>query len=196
MTRSSMLDLIQRVRELVGDPESVTQAFDAEHIQNSLDEHQQRERYWPLEPVPSYGAGGGVVQYLEFHTRGLLHWEQGVEIVNSSYTVVAPASADLLAGRFTFAGSQSVPLFLSCYHYNIYLAAADLLERSLATLRFDHDRMVSSGTTARGDQSGESSQSSTYEYRSQKFRMTRQLIQELRAQGGIEVGHFRPTDVK
>ena len=195
MPRPTMLDLIERVRQLIGDPESPSQVFDADQIQNVLDERQTRKRYWLLEPVVSYQAGGSSVQYTEFHTRGATNWEQGVEIVNNSYTVVTPSTSDLLAGRFIFASSQQIPLFISGYHYNIYQAAADLLERSLATLRLSTDRVVSSGSTTKGDQSSESSRSSTFEYSSQKFKMTRLLIEELRAQGGIEAGAFRVTDV-
>lgn len=140
--RSSMGDLILRVRTLVNDPApfpqgSATPQFGDQAIQDFLDRHQAIVRYAQLQPAPDL-LTGGVISYVEY-VAGDQDWEADAVLRDAAFGVLTPASADLINGVWTLSTSSVPPVFATGKTYDVYAAAADVLEAWAATvvLRFD-----------------------------------------------------------
>lgn len=133
--RDSMLPLIARVRDLIGDAASASSApaFSDVQIQQALDEHKRFVRYAPLTADPNR-APGGIISYNTFFAK-VGDWEADAQLVGPSYTVLAPATSDYIAGAWTFTTpppGQPLPVFIIGQTYDIYGAARDLLRRLAA----------------------------------------------------------------
>ena len=137
--RNSMAELISRLRSLVGDPAGADQEFDDQSLQDHLDRHRSEVRYLELTGAETI-APGGAVSYLDYYAdRG--DWENDEKLYNSTYAELAPATSDRLTGHWTFAADQDPPVYIVGKAYDVYAAAADLLEAWAARekLSFDFD---------------------------------------------------------
>jgi hypothetical protein len=125
-----MADLITRTRRLIGDPAGASATFDDQAIQDALDERSAGVFLEPLRPAPSRSG------QLREYTATWGDWDGGVILEDAAGQQLAPATTDLLSGRWTFA--QHTPAcYLTGRTYDRYAAAADLLEAwaALAKLR-------------------------------------------------------------
>ena len=124
--RGSMGDLVARVRLLIGD--AVTGGvFGDQEIQDTLDQRREVVRYAALRPEPTLQVTTGVMQYLDyFGTRGF--WESDATLYGPAWQQVAPATSDWLTGHWTFGSSQIPTVWIVGKIYDVYGAAADLLE--------------------------------------------------------------------
>ena len=136
--RSTMNALIGRMRILVNDPSGSSQNFTDQTIQDVMDE--SREDIKNLALVPKVTFSGSTMQYLDYYSR-LTNWEDDYVIkqyltvdITSSVTTAEPISA-----HWYFSTTKLPPIYISGKTYDIYRAAADLLERLAAQymLRFD-----------------------------------------------------------
>lgn len=108
--RDGMLQIIERVRELIGDESGVQ--FVNQRIQDVLDENARGDA-WYLE---LRGQGtimpGGTVRYYDFYAP-VCPWDESASLYNGEYTALtgtlAPGTADYMRGYFNFAGSASPP---------------------------------------------------------------------------------------
>lgn len=128
--RNSLLPLVARVRLMVDDPGGEGQQFTDAEVQDALDRRRDEARYIPLTEIPTI-LPGGTTTYLIF-TAPVGAWEDGIEVVNSSYEPLTPTDADLMNGRFTFAAEPRLPVMLSGFTYDLHGSAGDLL-MTLAT---------------------------------------------------------------
>lgn len=124
--RSSMLNLIPRVRTLINDPSGSSEAFSDQDIQDVLDASRQSLRYLVLAPAPSYS--GATILYLDYYAD-LTDWEDDVAFWQWRINSVSPSVSENIAGHWTFAQTTLPPVYLVGKTYDIYRAAADLLER-------------------------------------------------------------------
>lgn len=146
--RASMADLIQRVRVMINDAAAEPVFSDLE-IQEALDRHRRDRRYEPLEPAETMTPGGGMA-YLDYYAaRG--DWEDDVSLVDGGYNPVTPTTSDLSVGRWTFAEEPRRPVMAVGKVYDLYGAAADVLEAWAARVALDFDFHVA-GQTFRGSQ--------------------------------------------
>jgi hypothetical protein len=139
--RSTMQDLIDRVRAMIGDPRRSDQTFEDQAIQDCLDRHCKSVRYAMPDPVGTIIPPGGTIKYLEFWAN-TGDWEGmagtagtvGTRFYNGRWQDIWPASDDPQRGRWTFAGSADPPwgplrpVTVTGSHYDCYGAAAELLE--------------------------------------------------------------------
>lgn len=135
MARQSMQNLINLVRDLIGDAAETDSVFSDDQIERSLDAHCQSHFYLPLAPVPAI-VNGNEVQ-LEWSANDG-YWESDAKLYDASYNQINPVTGDYLTGRWAFATSQNgVVIFGKTY--DVYGAAADLLETwaSLTATEFD-----------------------------------------------------------
>ena len=138
MARATMAPLINRVRGLIGDPAGPEQAFTDDEVQAALDRTQLLVRYAPLRPLPSL-LPGGIVEYRD-HVADLTDWEDGELLTDAAYQPVTPVMADRLAGRWSFASpGVNPPVLLTGATYDVFGAAADLLEAWAAKVKLDFD---------------------------------------------------------
>jgi hypothetical protein len=128
--RSSMSDLITRTRLMVADPAGPTQLFDSQAIQDTLDACREDVQYEALEPRPTLSPSG--ITYTDYWSpRGW--WESDAVLIGISYATLTPATSDYVVGHWTFS-NQYPPALIKGKRYDVYRAAADLLELKLASL--------------------------------------------------------------
>jgi hypothetical protein len=134
--RSSMAALIARVRSMINDTAGATQQFADTEIQDVLDESRQAVYNGALKPIPTFS--GATIQYLNYEAE-LGSWEDDLVLKQFLITVVTPATSENIVGRWTFAATALPPVFITGKTYDVYCAAADLLERWSAryATRFD-----------------------------------------------------------
>ncbi len=134
-----MADLITRVRLLINDPAGASPVFSDQEVQDALDRHRSDVRYLELTPAETV-APGGAVSYLDYYAdRG--DWEADEALYDSTYAALAPSASDRLTGHWTFAADTDPPVYLVGKSYDVYAAAADLLEAWAARekMAFDFD---------------------------------------------------------
>src|SRR6266446_1476970 len=119
-------NLIPRVRILINDPQGATQTFDDQTIQDVLDESRQDVFNMPLKPQWTFS--GTTPQVLDYETD-LGGWEDGYTLKQYPTVLVTPNLLEPIAGHWAFAASTLPPVFISGKLYDVYHAAADLLER-------------------------------------------------------------------
>ncbi len=158
--RATMSDLIERTRELIGDPAGADQAFSPASIQNALDRHQAWARYEALRAEPDLSG-----QYLE-HFAAVGDWEADERLYDSSGTQLTPATADRVTGYWTFAASTP-SVYLVGKTYDLYGAAADLLEQWAARLARKFD-ISDSNSSYKRSQAAERLESLARTYRQQQ----------------------------
>lgn len=122
--RDGMPALVELVARLVNDPEF---AYHEDwQIQDALDQYREEARYWGLVEVPTR-AEGGAITYLTFKAP-CGHWEADGTLYDHDYTALTPATSDWMTGRWTFSSAPTRPVYLLGWTYDVYAAAADLLE--------------------------------------------------------------------
>lgn len=125
--------LIPRVRILINDPAGASQQFADQDIQDVLDEGRIDKFNFVLEPQWTFNVAGialGVFDYFAPPQWG--NWEDGVVLKQYLTTVVTPATSENIVGHWTFTNSTFPPVMITGKTYDLYRAAADLLERLAA----------------------------------------------------------------
>lgn len=135
--RSSMDDIITRVRLMISDSAGDNQVFSDQEIQDALDSHRVDQRYLALQAVESI-APGGTVTYLD-HWAPVGDWEGDAEVVDAAYNVLTPDSSDYLLGHWTFSSEPSWPVRVTGKSYERFGAAVDLLETWASKVALDFD---------------------------------------------------------
>jgi hypothetical protein len=135
--------LVQSVREMVADTirRAEGDGCDVAHlddrIQWFLDNHYQEHRYLSLCELPRI-APGGSVSYTDFRAH-CKNWGTAAIFVDSTYGTLTPATADYHRGYFTFATAPLRPVIVFGTVYDLYGAAADLLDERAALMSEDFD---------------------------------------------------------
>ena len=157
--RSSMADLIARIRVMIADPTSTTMLFQDQDIQDKLDEHRDDVRYLQLTMTPSIVNAASTnnqpsMIFADYYSVGFEWWEsdvtlQGNTINGKAWAVLNPLGSDYIVGHFQFeltpftngtVPGQYPPVFITGKIYDRYAAAADLLDfkiMSLAATTYD-----------------------------------------------------------
>jgi len=179
--RTTCSGLVSRLRDLIADvavpaggekPE-----FTNDQIQTALDKQRQVVRYARLRPE-EFRQPGGVVVYLDYYAD-LGDWEADAALYDSAYNLLTPATKDLETGHWTFASSQLPPVYLIGKTYDLYAAAADVLEKWAAKVKQEYTFGPGSGQFVR----------------SQQHSMILTSADRYRAQQRIEVACIRRSDV-
>lgn len=124
VARTSMADLIARVRLLIRDPAGATAACSDDEIQDALDRYRREVYGQELMAVAENVAG--VLTYTAYHAP-YGGWEGSPVLRDAAGAVLTPATSDLVNGVWTFA-AQAPPVMLTGRSFDLYAAAADLLE--------------------------------------------------------------------
>jgi hypothetical protein len=123
-----MLQLIKRERTLIYDQDG--SVFDDQTIQDVLDESRVDVTSEVLTPKETFTAGQ--ILFLNYYAS-IGNWEDDLIIKQYLYNPVVPSTIEPIAGHFAFSQTTLPPLYISGKRYDIYRAAADLLERRTAT---------------------------------------------------------------
>lgn len=172
-----MAALVNKVRDLVNDQ---TQAsWTDEQIETALDRVRVRATYHRLAQEPTKTAS--TTTYLAY-TAPYGDWETTAVLSDSQYNTLTPDTADYDNGRWEFLTEPDWPVYLTGYSYDVYGAAADLLERNLTGLAGEYDFSADGGSYSR----------------SQKFDQLQALIQRYRTlsrMGGVHSVPMMRSDV-
>lgn len=143
MPRSSMTALIGKVRVLIGD-QAAPQDFTDDEIEDALDRSKRIAVDLPLTPIGAFPW-----------TRYVTSWGawEANAILRSGDTTVTPDSSDLETGEWTFTTPRQDNLTLTGSTYDLYAAAADLLESYAAKTKAEFDFSTESSTYTRSGKS-------------------------------------------
>lgn len=121
-----MDEIIDVVRRLINDAAGDYHTDD--EVQAALDRNRDEARYLTLTPLKTV-AEGGAVTYVNFAAPGQLdQWETDGALVDGDYAALTPSVENWVTGRWTFATEPARPVRLTGFSYDVYGAAADLLE--------------------------------------------------------------------
>lgn len=170
--RSSMSQIIARVRTMIQDPSGANQFFDDQTIQDTCDEGVDFIRYEPLQIVPTIintasTSNQPTVIFIEYLSQ-FQWWESDVVLegtnttTHAAWVVLTPTESDYINGHFFFQASateftapiapgQYPPVFATGKVYDLYRASADLLEFWGASLAGAYD-IVADGQNLRRSQ--------------------------------------------
>lgn len=162
--RSTMAALISRVRLLLSDPAGTSQIFADQDIQDVLDAGRQDVKNLLLIARPTFT--GSTIQYLDYYSE-LTDWEDDVIFKQYLVVSVTPSVSEPIAGHWQFATTTLPPIYLSGKTYDIYRAAADLLERQSAQWALRYSMSVD-GQSLQRNQAFQSLQQLARSYRMQQ----------------------------
>lgn len=164
--RSTMVDLIARVRLMIADPSSTSQFFQDQQIQDYLDASRDDLRYESLTIAPtivnlaSTGNQASTI-YSDYYSK-FGWWEQDVVLQayfnGAAWVVVSPVASDYIVGHWQFENNvftsgtvpgQLPPVFATGKVFDPNAAAADLLEFWAASLAGAYDITVDGQTLRR-----------------------------------------------
>lgn len=140
--RSTMSDLINRVRLLIADPAGGAALFTDQQLQDKLDEGGVRTDVWQalLTPRITFTSTSGM-QYNDYYyipggnprAQPLGFFEANETLITGAFVTLTPLTSDELLGHWTF-NNQLPPVMIRGRHYDLYRAAADLLDYKIAAL--------------------------------------------------------------
>jgi hypothetical protein len=154
--RTSMATLISTVRDLINDAAKTT--FTDQQVQDKLDKTRWDVRYEQLEAGPNLTtlSPAGTFDWLDFYSR-YQYWESDWVVNDGKWSTITPTSVEEITGHWVLPNAsgqtngQPPPVFVTGKVYDIYAAAADLLEMwaAIVVLSFD---FVSDGKSLRRSQ--------------------------------------------
>ncbi len=133
--RPSLASLISRVRTLIDDNAS-TKTFTDDEVQAALDNWRTDVRYLVLRPAETRTASG--VEYRDYYAP-VGDWESDAALYDSTYTALTPSLSEYQAGHWAFTTSTGPPVYLVGKTFDVYGAAAELLEAWAAKLKTAYD---------------------------------------------------------
>jgi hypothetical protein len=163
-----MAALIARVRLLINDPAGASQQFSDDDIQAVLDASRQDVFNGPLEAKPTYT--GNTIQYLDYFAS-LGDWEDDMVLKQYLTVTVTPSVSEPIVGHWQFAQTTLPSVFITGKTYDVYRAAADLLERWAARWALSYDVSVD-GQSLKRSQAGMALQNLARQYRMQQRAFT------------------------
>ena len=148
--RTSMSSLIATTRQMIGDV-TTPQDFQDQDVQDVLDAYRTEVRYELMHPMPDIqpGQNGSLVAQFVWasYQSQFQYWESDVVIQglntanNQPWVVLSPVTFEYITGKWTFAvtlpaiatpPAQYPPVYATGKVYDLYAAAAALLERRIA----------------------------------------------------------------
>lgn len=162
--RPTAANLITRIRVLINDPAGVNQIFDDPTIQDVMDESREDVVNQALIPKPTFT--GSTIQYLNYYS-GIGGWEDDYVLKQYLTVPVTPSAVEPIAGHFQFAATTLPPVYITGKRFDVYRAAADLLERQSAKWMLSYDVVVD-GQNFRRSQVATAMQKLAHTYRMQQ----------------------------
>lgn len=172
--RSSMADLISRLRRMIGDPAGPNQVWDDEDLQDILDGHREEARASRLTETPTIQAGGAIVYQI---FTGPQNWEADATFADFTFAPVTPDTIDYLNGRFAFTTAPSWPIYITGFFYDLSGAAVEVLDAWAAREKLSFDAKADGHDLARS-QKFKHLQEMADRYRKQARACTRPLCIE------------------
>lgn len=158
--RATMATLISKTRLLINDAGSTT--WTDQQVQDILDQSRTDVIDYPLTSSPTYAG-----DYLD-HYADVGDWEDGSTFLGSGGVSITPSTLEPLLGHWKFSTSQLPPVLLTGRYFDVYCAAADLLEMQAAQLSMSYDITVD-GQTLKRSQMADALRRQASNYRQRQF---------------------------
>lgn len=156
--RTSMAALITKVRSLINDPAGASQVWADQDVQDQLDRSRQDIRYELLTAAPWIANESGTnntpqIVWADYYSK-YQWWEDDATLQGNNVTtgaawiVLTPTLSETINGHWAFqinvptsgvAPGQYPPVFATGKSYDVYLAAANLLEMWAAKYALAYD---------------------------------------------------------
>jgi hypothetical protein len=133
--RTTLADLITRVRVLIGD-NGTTKQFTDDEVQTVLDYYQEVVIHETMSYKGTPSSTG--TTYLNYFSR--TNYEEDATLQDPVYATVTAGDDDVfdyINGRYVFAATQTPNLYISGKRFDVNAAAADLAEQWIAYLKTD-----------------------------------------------------------
>lgn len=135
--RATMSDLIARVSLMIAEPSNTN--ITQQEVQDKLDEC--RVDIWQALLTPRLTFGTTGMLYNDYYYipggdprgRGIGFFEANEVLINGSFATISPVTSEELTGHWTF-NNQLPPVMIRGRYFDIYRAAADLLDYKIANL--------------------------------------------------------------
>ena len=169
--RAGMTNLVTRTQRLINDVSEAT--WTEEQVQEYLDQNRMRANQMALQAEPTRGPSA--TTYTTFYAP-YGNWEESVTLVDSGYNSVTADSLDYANGIFAFNSSQdNRPIMITGWYYDLYGAAADILEEKLSSNSDNYDFGADGGSYKRS-QIGDKVKETVAHYRSLQWSRTVSLV--------------------
>ena len=144
MARTTLAGLIAKVRRLVDDKNATI--WNADEVQDALD----RRRMEAVQiMLASHVVRVGSSSQRLIYTAPYGDWEGGVTLYDATFAAVSADAEDLTVGRWSFTSEPNYPIYLSGFTFDVYAAAADLLEERAQQLVGQYDFSADGGNYRR-----------------------------------------------
>lgn len=127
--------IVDRVATLIGDADH--ERFSAVDIEDALTQRREEMRYAKCTPLPTRASGGTLTYVTYTAPFNWGWWDDSATIVDYNYDALTPATSDWRVGRWTFSTEPTRPVYITGYTYDVYAAAADVLENRAAQVAED-----------------------------------------------------------
>ena len=163
--RTSLESLATFVRSLIGDPISTTSDLSQETIAAVLDRYATTVKYLLLRGEATLYPS---VQYLDFYAD-IPFWEETATLAAADYAPLVATTKEPMTGHWAFAAQPATAptVYVSGTYFDVYAAAADLVDMRIAALAATAFDFTSDGQSFRQSQIITSLQSLAARLRSQ-----------------------------
>jgi hypothetical protein len=145
-----------------------------------------------MTPKPTFT--GSLIQYLNYYTD-LGNWEDDLVLKQYLINVVTPSLSEPIAAHWVFATTTLPPVYLTGKTYDIYRAAADLLERQAARYVLNFD-FTSDSQSFRRSQAADALQKLARTYRmKQRAHMITAVRTDTSNKGSMMIPGLGPTEI-
>ncbi|MCA9366867.1 hypothetical protein KC887_01215 [Candidatus Kaiserbacteria bacterium] len=127
--------VVTQVAKLIGD--ASFENFNYEDVETAVQQRRVEMRYETCTPLETRASGGAITYLTYTAPNGWGWWDEAATFTNSNYTALTPATSDWNAGRWTFSSEPTRPVRITGFTYDVYAAAADLLENRAAYVSED-----------------------------------------------------------
>lgn len=148
MARTTLADLITRLRTLVNDPAGASQSWSDDELQDFLDANRLDVRHAALRPETTWDSG--VATYTDYYAD-YGEWESDVVLEDGDGDDLSPTSSNLVVGHWTFS-DQDPGVYITGKTFDLYAASADVLESWAAKVALLFDFEADGGKYRRSQQ--------------------------------------------
>jgi hypothetical protein len=150
MARATLAEILARVRLLVND-RGTPPTFSDDELADTLDMHRRDFFQEPLQEQVTYFAGQPAA-WLDYYAPFDLQWWEGdVQLYANTFVPITPATSDLSGGHWTFTTSQNPPVYITGKLFDLYAAAADVLDLWIAQLKLEYGTTQETNIYNRGE---------------------------------------------
>lgn len=122
--------LVDKLRQMVGDPAGAKEVFDRDAIEGFLSDN-------------FFSANGYMLEYAGSRAFSLLtNWSTDTVLTDPNGNELTPDEIDLLRGSWVFNTAQPYPIYVAGRTYDLHAAAADLLEAWAARIKLEHNLSI------------------------------------------------------